>query len=43
MWRVSGTCVRKLNTVRYKKNMFALLGRQGYEELTKELTARLNK
>lgn len=27
----------------YKKNMFALLGRQGYEELTKELTARLNK
>lgn len=27
----------------YKKNMFALLGRPGYEELTKELTARLNK
>jgi glucose-6-phosphate isomerase len=27
----------------YKKNMFALLGRQGYEELTKELTERLNK
>jgi glucose-6-phosphate isomerase len=27
----------------YKKNMFALLGRQGYEELTKELTERLGK
>lgn len=27
----------------YKKNMFALLGRPGYEELTKELNARLNK
>lgn len=25
----------------YKKNMFALLGRPGYEELTKELNARL--
>ena len=27
----------------YKKNMFALLGRPGYEELTKELQDRLNK
>ncbi|HAB50005.1 MAG TPA: glucose-6-phosphate isomerase [Lactobacillus sp.] len=27
----------------YKKNMFALLGRPGYEELTKELSARLDK
>ncbi|SEM96418.1 glucose-6-phosphate isomerase [Ligilactobacillus sp. WC1T17] len=27
----------------YKKNMFALLGRPGYEELTKELNARLDK
>ncbi|ETA74025.1 glucose-6-phosphate isomerase [Ligilactobacillus equi] len=26
----------------YKNNMFALLGRPGYEELTKELTDRLN-
>ncbi|KRN89981.1 glucose-6-phosphate isomerase [Ligilactobacillus ceti DSM 22408] len=27
----------------YKSNMFALLGKPGYEELTKELNARLNK
>lgn len=27
----------------YKKNMFALLGRPGYEELTEELNARLDK
>lgn len=27
----------------YKKNMFALLGRPGFEELTEELNARLNK
>lgn len=27
----------------YKKNMFALLGRPGFEELTKELNERLNK
>ena len=27
----------------YKKNMFALLGRPGFEELTKELNARLDK
>ena len=27
----------------YKKNMFALLGRPGFEELTKELNDRLNK
>ena len=26
----------------YKKNMFALLGRPGFEELTKELNDRLN-
>ncbi|EPC84492.1 glucose-6-phosphate isomerase, partial [Lacticaseibacillus paracasei subsp. paracasei CNCM I-4649] len=25
----------------YKKNMFALLGRPGYEDMTKELNARL--
>ena len=27
----------------YKKNMFALLGKPGYEELAKELNAKLNK
>ncbi len=27
----------------YKKNMFALLGKKGYEELSKELTERLKK
>ena len=26
----------------YKKNMFALLGKPGYEELSKELLARLS-
>ena len=27
----------------YKKNMFALLGKPGYEDLAKELNQRLNK
>ena len=27
----------------YKRNMFALLGKPGYEELAKELNQRLNK
>ena len=27
----------------YKKNMFALLGKKGYEELSKELNERLKK
>lgn len=28
---------------KYKSNMFALLGKPGYEEQTKELNTRLNK
>ena len=33
----------QLGVEAYKKNMFALLGKKGYEELSKELNERLKK